>query len=357
VNQQSAMRRNDHPMKRRLLSLAVLCALAAVAVATSATGSTQKTAGDELSGAGSSFVFPLVSAWQGPFRSGSGIKVNYNPIGSGGGIKAISARTVDFGASDAPLSPDQVTACNGCVQIPWALSATAIAYKGAGLPNHLKITGTVLADIYLGKITKWNDPALQALNKGVNLPGTKITPIYRSDGSGTSYNFTDYLSAVSPEWKTKVGIGTLPSFPVGVGGAKSAGVAGVLSHTDGGLCYVDVAYTLANHFNFFAVQNADKKFALPGIRGIVSAASTVKSVPANNELHIVNPPKSKANAYPIATFTYIIIPAKTAKAAQLRKFVFWALTAGQDYGKKLLFAPIPHTVLFAAEKTLKTVQS
>jgi phosphate transport system substrate-binding protein len=274
-------------MKRRLFSLAVLCALAAIAVATTATGSTRKTAGDELNGAGSSF---------------SGIKVNYNPIGSGGGVKAISARTVDFGASDAPLTPEQVTDCKGCVQIPWALSATAIAYKGSGLPNHLHITGAVLADIYLGNVTKWNDPKLQSLNKGVNLPDKKITPIWRSDGSGTSYNFTDYLSSVSPAFKSKVGVSTLPAFPVGVGGAKSAGVAGVLSKTDGGLIYVDVAYALANHFNFFAVQNADKKFALPGIRGIVSAASTVKSIPANNELHIVNPPKSKANAYPICTF-------------------------------------------------------
>jgi phosphate transport system substrate-binding protein len=344
-------------MKRRLLSLAVLCALAAVAVATTANGSPRRTAGDELTGAGSSFVFPLVSAWQSPFRSGSGIKVNYNPIGSGGGIKAISARTVDFGASDAPLTPEQVTECKGCVQIPWALSATAIAYKGSGLPNHLHITGSVLADIYLGNVTKWNDAKLQALNKGVNLPDKKITPIWRSDGSGTSYNFTDYLSAVSASFKSKVGVSTLPAFPVGVGGAKSAGVAGVLSKTDGGLIYVDVAYALANHFNFFAVQNADKKYALPGIRGIVSAASTVKSVPSNNELHIVNPPKSKANAYPICTFSYIVLPTKSAKAKQLRQFVFWALTAGQQYNAKLLFAPIPKKVLFAAEKTLKTVQS
>jgi phosphate transport system substrate-binding protein len=344
-------------MKRRLISLELLCALAAVTVATTATGSVRRATGDELNGAGSSFVFPLVSAWQSPFRSGTGIKVNYNPIGSGGGIKAISARTVDFGASDAPLTPDQNTACNGCVQIPWALSATAVAYKGSGLPNHLHLTGPVIAQIYLGQITKWDDAAIKALNPKVSLPGTKITPIYRSDGSGTSYNFTDYLSSVSPAFKTKVGVGTLPSFPVGVGGAKSAGVAGVLSHTDGGITYVDVAYTLANHFSFAAVKNASGKFALPGLRGIVSAASTVKSVPSNNELHIVNPPKSKANAYPISTFSYVIIPTKSAKAAQLRKFVFWALTAGQDYGKRLLFAPIPHVVLFAAEKTLKQVQS
>src|SRR3954470_8400921 len=344
-------------MKRRLISLGVLCALVAATVAATASGSPRRVAGDELNGAGSSFVFPLVSAWQSPFRSGSGIKVNYNPVGSGGGIKAISGRTVDFGASDAPLTPEQAADCKGCVQIPWALSATAVAYKGKGLPNHLKLTGRVIADIFLGKITTWDDAAIKALNKGASLPSTKITPVFRSDGSGTSYNFTDYLSAVSPEFKSKVGVNTLPSFPVGVGGTKSAGVAGVLSHTDGAIGYIDVAYTLANHFDFAAMKNASGKFALPGLRGIVSAASTVKSVPSNNELHIVNPPKAKPNAYPISTFTYVILPMKTDKAKQLRQYVFWALTAGQKLGGKLLFAPIPHVVLFASEKTLKTVQS
>jgi phosphate transport system substrate-binding protein len=344
-------------MKRRLILLGVLSALAAVAVASTANGSARRATGDELNGAGSSFVFPLVSAWQNPFRSGSGIKVNYNPIGSGGGIKAISGRTVDFGASDAPLTPDQASGCGGCVQIPWALSATAVAYQGKGLPNHLHLTGPVIANIYLGHITSWNDPAIAALNPKVSLPSTKITPIYRSDGSGTSYNFTDYLSAVSPEFKSAIGVNTLPAFKVGVGGAKSAGVAAALKATDGGICYVDVAYTLANHFNFAAVKNSSGKFALPGLGGILSAASTVKTVPANNELHIVNPPKSKPNAYPISTFTYVILPLKTPKAKELRQWVFWALTAGQDYGPRLLFAKIPHVVLFASEKTLKQVQS
>jgi phosphate transport system substrate-binding protein len=344
-------------MKRRLAALTALLAAALAVAAATATGSERTTSGDTLNGAGSSFVFPLVSSWIQPFNSGSGIRVNYNPIGSGGGIAAITNRTVDFGASDAPLTPDQAANCKGCVQIPWALSATAIAYKGSGLPNHLHITGPVLADIFLGKIKSWDDPALKALNKGASLPSKKITPIYRSDASGTTYNFTDYLSAASSEWKSKVGVGTQVSFPSGVGGAKSAGVAGVLAQTDGGIIYVDVAYTLKNHFDFFAVQNAAKKFALPGIRGITAAASTITKVPASNELHIVNPPKSKANAYPISTFSYVILPRKTDKAKQLRQFVFWALTAGQAYDAKLLFAPIPRVVLFAAEKTLKQVQS
>jgi phosphate transport system substrate-binding protein len=351
------MKRRETHMKRRLVALSAALALALMAVATTAVGSQRRGSGETLNGAGSSFVFPLVSAWIGPFNSASGIRVNYNPIGSGGGIAAITDRTVDFGASDAPLTPDQWANCKGCVQIPWALSATAIAYRGSGLPNHLKITGKVLADIYLGKITKWNDARLKALNTGVSLPDKKITPIYRSDSSGTTYNFTDYLSAVDPAWKSKVGVGTQVAFPTGVGGAKSAGVAAALSQTDGGIIYVDVAYTLKNGFNFFAVQNASKKFALPGIRGIVSAASTVKKVPANNEIHIVNPPKGKANAYPISTFTWVILPTKSAKAKELRQFVYWALTAGNTYSKRLLFAPIPNVVLFAANRTLKKVQS
>jgi phosphate transport system substrate-binding protein len=344
-------------MKRRLFALVATLALALLVAGTAAVGSQRKTSGDQLSGAGSTFVFPLVSAWVQPFNAGSGIRVNYNPIGSGGGIAAISNRTVDFGASDAPLTADQAASCKSCVQIPWALSATSISYRGSGLPNHLRITGKVLGDIYLGKVTSWSDAALAKLNPGIALPDKEITPIYRSDGSGTTYNFTDYLSTVSPSWKSKVGVGTAVSFPAGVGGKGSAGVAGVLSQTDGGIIYVDVAYALKSHFAFFRVQNKAKKFVLPTVHGTVDAASTVTKVPASNELHIVDPPASKPKAYPIATFSYVILPTSTEKAKQLRQWVFWALTAGKAYAPKLLFAPIPHVVIIAAEKTLTHVKS
>jgi len=344
-------------MKNRLLALAVLGLVAAVAVAASASGSQRRVASDELNGAGSSFVFPLVSAFQPTFRSGSGIKVNYNPIGSGGGIKAIQERTVDFGASDAPLTPDQFTNCKGCVQIPWALSATSIAYRGAGLPKFLHMTGQVLAQIYMGDVKTWDDPAIKAINAGANLPNKKITPIYRSDASGTSYNFTDYLAKVSPAWKSKIGVGTQPSFPVGVGGAKSAGVAGVLSQTDGGITYVDVAYAIKNNFSVFRIKNKAGKWVTPTLPGITAAASTVTKIPANNELHIVDAPSKKKNAYPISTFTYIILPTNSPKAKQLRQFVFWAMTTGtKQFAAPLLFAPLPHNILVAAEKTLKRVQ-
>ena len=312
---------------------------------------------DSLSGAGSSFVFPLVSTWTPVYDSKTGVRVNYNPIGSGGGIAAISNRTVDFGATDAPLTPDQFQACNGCVQIPWALSATSIAYNLDGVPTHLHMSGSVLARIYMGQITQWNDAAIKKLNPKVDLPSEKITPIFRSDSSGTTFNFTEYLSAVSPAFKSKIGKGTQVSFPVGVGGRGSSGVAGVLSRTNGGIIYVDVAYSLKNHFKFFAMQNRAGKYTLPGLRSIQAAAATVKKVPANNELSIVNPPRSQKTAYPICTFTYIVLPLKTDKAPQLRKFVFWALTGGQKYGPKLLFQRIPKPVLVKAEKTLTRIHS
>jgi phosphate transport system substrate-binding protein len=320
---------------------------------------TGKTSGDTLRGAGATFPFPLISKWIPIYDAATGVHVDYNPIGSGGGIQAITNRTVDFGASDAPLTRDQFNACNGCVQIPWVLSSTAISYKLAGAKQGLKLTGQVLANIYLGKITKWNDPALTKLNPDANLPGTTITPIFRSDGSGTTYNFTDYLSSVSADWKSKIGKGTQVNFPTGVGGRGSSGVSAVLSRTEGGIMYADVAYSLANHFTFFRVRNNAGVFQLPGTRAIKAAAATItseKKIPADNKLSIVNPPKSQKLAYPICTFSYVLLPLKTDKAPALRNFVFWALTGGQKYGPPLRFVPIPKAVLVRAEKTLKKVQ-
>ena len=339
--------------KKGLALLAALAAMLSVAGA-----STAKSSDTTITGAGSSFVFPLVSTWTPAIDNAFGYKITYGPIGSGGGIAAITNRTVDFGASDAPLTPDQAAACKGCVQIPWALSATSIAYNVPGAPVHLNLNGTVLANIYLGKITNWNDAAIAKLNKGANLPNLKITPVFRSDGSGTSFNFTDYLSSVSAEWKSKVGgASTQPTFPTGVGARGSSGVAGVVTRTEGALTYVDVAYAINNHIRFAAIQNRAGKFLYPSLRRIAAAAATVKKVPADNAISIVNPPKASALAYPISTFTWVIIPTKSSKAAELRRMVFWALTQGQkpQYESKLLFVPIPKPVLVAAEKTLKQI--
>jgi phosphate transport system substrate-binding protein len=349
-------------MKRTAIVLGVLLfALAATSVAGAKQSTPSARAAETLTGAGATFPFPLISKWIPGYDQATGTKITYSPIGSGGGIAAITARTVDFGASDAPLTPDQLAAAvkdgSGVLQIPWALSANSVMYNVPGAPQGLKMTGKIIADIYLGKITNWNDAAIKKINAGANLPDLKITPVFRSDGSGTTYNFVDYLSNVSSEFKSKVGVATQVNFPVGVGARGSSGVSGVLTRTDGAIGYADVAYALANHLKFARVQNRAGRYTLPGLRAISAAAATIDKVPAGNEMHIVNPPKSQKLAYPICTFTYVLIPAKTAKAAELRKFVFWALTQGQksEYTAKLLFVPIPKPVLVAAEKTLKKV--
>jgi phosphate transport system substrate-binding protein len=343
-------------MRTKLLAIIALAVTALVAATVALAGGSAKK-DDVLSGAGATFPFPLISQWQKDYESKTGVKINYNPIGSGGGIAAITARTVDFGASDAPLTPDQFAACKGCVQIPWVLSATSIIYNLPGVPNNLKLTGAVIANIYLGNITKWNNPAITRINPGVNLPDTKITPVWRSDGSGTTYNFTDYLSAVSPQAKSKIGNSTQVNWPVGVGGRGSSGLAGVVKNTTGGIGYVDIAYALANKMQFARVLNRAGKYVTPGLRGITAAGKQVDKVPASNEMHIVNPTKGDPLAYPICTFSYVILPTSSSKAPQLRRFVFYALTQGQKLGPKLLFVPIPKVVLVASEKTLKKVQA
>jgi phosphate transport system substrate-binding protein len=337
--------------------LALIAAAAVALTAIAAAGA--KSNDTNISGAGSSFVAPLVSTWTPAIGSAFGYTLSYSPVGSGAGIAAITNRQVDFGASDAPLSPDQANACKSCVQIPWALSATSIAYNVPGAPVHLNLDGKTISKIFLGQISNWNDPAIKALNKGASLPDLKITPVFRSDGSGTSYNFTDYLSAVSAEWKSKIGVSTQPAFPAGVGAKGSGGVAGVVSRTSGAVTYVDVAYALKNHIRFAAVRNAAGKFLFPSLRRITAAAEAFPKVPANNEMHIVNPPKSAALAYPISTFTYVIVPQQTSHAAELRKMIFWALTQGQkpQYASKLLFAPLTKSVLVASEKTLKSIHT
>src|SRR5262245_11606172 len=219
-------------MKKALVSTLALAALVAIAlVAGRASAAPAATQDANLTGTGSSVVFPLVSKWIPELGKAYGINLTYSPTGSGAGIAAVTARTVDFGASDAPLSPDQLAACKSCVQIPWALSATSIPYNVPGAGGRIKLDGATLANIYLGKITNWNDAAIKKMNPNLNLPNLKITPVFRSDGSGTTFNFTEYLSSVSPEFKSKIGNNTAVNFPTGVGARGSAGVAGVVSKT------------------------------------------------------------------------------------------------------------------------------
>jgi phosphate transport system substrate-binding protein len=340
-----------------MTKLAAFFAIAAVVVAAASGGASARSNGETISGAGSTFVQPLVSQWIAPMGQAYGINLQYNGVGSGAGITAVTNRSVDFGASDAPLSPDQFSACKGCVQIPWALSATSVIYNLNGVKNLLHMNGATLAKIFSGQVTQWDDPAIKALNKGVNLPSTKIATVHRSDNSGTTYNFTEYLSSVSGSWKSQYGKGVAVNWPNGTGSRGSAGVAATVSQTPGGIGYVDVAYALKNHLKFFSMQNSSGKFATPGLKGILAAASSDQKPEATtNELSIVNPPKKFPLAYPIATYTYVIVPTSSPKAAELRKFLFWAVTKGQSYGPKLLFQPIPKSVLVVAEKTIAKVK-
>ena len=341
---------------RRLPYLVLVAVLAACGGSNSTSTTTSSAGGGSkvLVGAGSTFVYPLVSQWVADY-SKRGVTVTYGAIGSGGGIAAITDRTVDFGASDAPLTPDQATTCNGCLEIPWALGGTSIAYNVKGSPAHLKLTGPVLADIFLGKITAWNDPAIAELNPGATLPATRIAPVFSSDASGTSYNFTQYLSHVSPTWKAKVGASTLPSFPTGQGAKGSSGVAGVLTHTDGAITYVDVAYATTNNLSYAAMQNAGKSFTLPDVASCKAAAAAASSPKPNEAISIVDPPASAANAYPLCTFTYVIVPKQSSKAQALREFLTYAVTTGQQFGPKLLFAPLPPAVVAADKTAIATI--
>jgi phosphate transport system substrate-binding protein len=236
----------------------------------------------------------------------------------------------------------------------------SVPYNIPGLNGRLRLNGAVLANIFLGNITNWNAGAIKALNPNANLPDLKITPVYRSDGSGSTYAFTDYLSAVSPQWKSKVGKNTSVNFPAGTGARGSSGVAGVVKSTAGALTYVDAAYSITNKFQFALIQNRAGGFATPGVRGVTAALSTLpKKVTKLSQLKIVDPPKSAGRkAYPISTFTYVIVPTNSGdKAADLRKFVYWAVTAGQKFGPPLFFVPMPASVNGFVYREIKKIQA
>lgn len=306
-----------------------------------------------LAGAGSTLVAPLMSNWMNGFEvhKNGAVKVTYAAVGSGAGIAQITARTVDFGASDAPLTGEQASSCNGCVQIPWALTATGLAYKLKGVKK-LQLSGKVITAIYEGKITKWNDPKIRKLNKGVHLPGTAITPVYRSDGSGDTYAFTNYLSKVSKAWKRGHGFATSVSFPEGVGAKGNSGITSVVETTEGAIGYISASYILAAGLKAVAVQNEAGKFTYPNLKNISAAAEMVKKVPASNELHIVDPPKKYKSAYPISTFTYCIAPHNAPQKGLLSEFIGYVLTTGQKYGAPLDFAKLPPVVQKAGKRAL-----
>jgi phosphate transport system substrate-binding protein len=332
----------------------MLAAVAAVACMATGLMAGSAAAAGSLTGAGSTLVAPLEAYWGQEFQHLNGGTVTYAAVGSGAGIAQISARTVDFGASDAPLTSTQAAECKECVQIPWALTATGVAFHLEGV-RKLNLTGPVVAEIFLGKITNWDAPQITKLNKGTSLPNLKITPVFRSDGSGDTFAFTDYLSRISPAWKSQVGNATSVTFPTGVGGKGNAGVTAVVSSTNGAIAYISASYIIAHQLGAAAIKNAAGFFEYPNLNNIEQAAQSVKSVPASNEMHIVNPPKKYRIAYPISTFTYVIVPKAAPQKELLASFINYALTAGQKFGAALDFAPIPKVVLKASQKSVKAL--
>jgi len=342
--------------KRSLGAVLALAGVAALALTvwTSLAGASSKKA--SIQGAGSTFVAPLVAQFTAHYNPAT---INYSAIGSGKGIQAITARTVDFGASDAPLTPDQATACKSCVQIPWAYSATSIPYNVSGVGYGLKLTPQILAGIYLGNIKKWNAPQITAVNKGVNLPNEDIVPVHRSDGSGTSFNFTDYLSHVSKTWKSQIGKGTSPAWPsgVGVGANGSSGMAAKLSSTPGSIGYVDIAYSYKFHLKIAKIKNRAGKFILPNVKSVSAVSKRVTKVPKNNAISVVDPSKKVKAGYPICTFTWVIVPLSSPKASDMKPFFKWAITKGNSLGHPLLFLPLPKVVVKADQKTIARIHS
>jgi phosphate transport system substrate-binding protein len=336
---------------KRLAGLTCVGLLAGCAFAFSASAASAAT--PTLNGAGSTLVAPIEAEWAAAWDSATGNTVNFNPVGSGTGEKDIANGLVDFGASDAPLSVYSGVPSN-LVQIPWALTATGVSFHLAGV-SRLHLSGPVLAQIYLGQITNWNDRRITSLNRGLRIPSKKITVFWRSDGSGDTYAFTRYLSDVSSTFSSKVGSSTTVSFPVGQGAKGNNGMAQAVSNTDGAIAYVAVSYLIADKLPAAAIKNQAGNFTAPNLANIENAAKVVHNVPSNNQVTIVNSPRVAKNAYPISTFTYALLPTNAPQGALLKQFIQYALTGGQQFGPRLDFAPLPAGVKNAALRTLNGI--
>jgi phosphate transport system substrate-binding protein len=332
-----------------------LFALAAFGLAPGAAPAAAQTL---MNGAGATFPYPIYSKWFDEYaRIDQSVRFNYQSIGSGGGIKQVTSRTVDFGASDGPMTDEQLAKAPAeLFHIPTVLGAVVATYNLPGNPK-LKFTPDVLADIFLGKITKWNDPRLGAINAGVTLPNQPILVVHRSDGSGTTYIWVDYLSKVSPEWQKKVGRGTSVNWPVGLGGKGNEGVAGQIKNTPGALGYVELAYAIKNHLPVGQVRNRAGKFIEPTIQSTTAAAAgAAQDMPADFRVSLTNPPGD--DAYPIASFTWLLVyrdQPDEMKGKALVKFLWWAAHDGQKYTADLLYAPLPAPVVKQIEAKLKQI--
>jgi phosphate transport system substrate-binding protein len=314
----------------------------------------------QINGAGATFPAPIYTKWFAEYnKMHSNVRINYQPLGSGAGIRQITERTVFFGATDGPMTQEQLLAAPGKVlHLPTVLGAVVPVYNVAGLSQELKFSGPVLANIYLGKITKWNDGAIAALNPGVTLPGSDIVVAHRSDGSGTTYIWVDYLAKVSPEFKKTVGVGTAVKWPTGVAAAKNDGVAAIVSQTPGAIGYVELIYALQTKSPYAQVQNASGKFVKASIDTVTAAASAAaKQMPADFRVSITNAPGD--GVYPISSFTWMLFyqdPKDKLQAKTMVEFMKWALTDGQKFAGEMGYAPLPANVIDMEMKTLATIK-
>lgn len=313
----------------------------------------------QLQGAGATFPNPLYQKWLSEYgKLHVGVKIDYQSIGSGGGIKQIQAQTVDFGASDAPMKDEDLRAAPAeILHIPTVLGAVVITYNLEGVSQTLHFSPDVVADIFLGKIKKWNDPKLLADNPGANLPTANITVVHRSDGSGTSAVFTDYLSKVSGEWKEKVGAGSSPSWPVGIGGKGNEGVTGQVKNTPNTIGYVELVYAIQNNLPVAQVKNASGAFVEPSIDSVIAAAAaSAGNTPDDLRVSITNAPGTQA--YPISSYTYLLVyknQRDAVKGKALVDFLWWGIHDGESFAKELRYAPLPDDIVKRAETKIKSI--
>ena len=350
-------------MRRLAIAVAVTASLAACSSDARKTSDTTRPAasGDvALTGAGATFPYPLYSKWFANYAAKTGVKINYQSIGSGGGIRQLSEQTVDFGASDSPMKDDEIAKAKGgpVLHVPTVIGAVALIYNIPELKQPLKLDGPVLADIFLHKITKWNDGRIAALNAGAALPASEILVVHRSDGSGTSYILTDYLSSVSPAWNSGPGRGKEVQWPTGLGAKGNEGVAGQVKQTPGSIGYAELAYAKQNSLTTAALKNAAGEFVAPSVESATAAAAGV-SLPPNTDYRVSIVNARGAGAYPIASFTWVLLYEKQPDAEKGKKlidFLNWALTDGEKEAAALDYAPLPAAISASLLERLKTVK-
>jgi phosphate transport system substrate-binding protein len=312
-----------------------------------------------LNAAGATFPYPIYSKWFSEFKNVKGVEINYQSIGSGGGISQLTQGTVDIGASDKPLSDEQASKMKvRPLHFPTVLGAVVPTYNLAGVTKDLNFTGEALAGIFLGNIKKWNDPAIKSANPGVNLPDADIVVVHRSDGSGTTFVFTDFLSKVSPEWKSKIGADSSVNWPMGLAQKGNEGVSGLVKGTPNSIGYVELIYAIQNKMGYGSVKNASGKFVKASLESVnAAAAAAAKSMPADFRVSITNAPG--AGAYPISTFTWLLVPSQISDASKrtaIADFLHWMLVKGQTYNESLGYAKLPASVVAQEEKQIALIK-